>query len=67
MIVSSHQKGWKIINHPAHVLLAAMLAYQYDIDLHTEIMVPTLITIAEYDDGENETQTEKILPKQEHR
>lgn len=55
MIVESHQKGWKIINQRSHGLLAAMLAYQYDIDLPNEIMVPTLITIAEHDDGIAET------------
>ncbi len=55
MIITSHQKGWKIINQRSHGLLAAMLAYQYDIDLPNEIMVPTLIAIAEHDDGVSET------------
>jgi len=55
MIVTSHQKGWKIINQRSHGLLAAMLAYQYDIDLPNDIMVPTLIAIAEHDDGVDET------------
>ncbi|OAB25672.1 Protein of unknown function [Flavobacterium fryxellicola] len=61
MIVESHQKGWKIINQRSHGLLAAMLAYQYDIDLPNEIMVPTLITIAEHDDGVAETLAIKNL------
>ena len=55
MIVTSHQKGWKIINQRSHGLLAAMLAYQYDIDLPNEVVVPTLIAIAEHDDGVEET------------
>lgn len=55
MIVISHQKGWKIINQRSHGLLAAMLAYQYDIDLPNDIMVSTLIAIAEHDDGVEET------------
>ncbi len=55
MIVISHQKGWKIINQRSHGLLAAMLAYQYDIDLPNDIIVPTLIAIAEHDDGVEET------------
>ena len=55
MIVISHQKGWKIINQRSHGLLAAMLAYQYDIDLPNDIIVPTLIAIAEHDDGVTET------------
>ena len=55
MIVTSHQQGWKIINQRSHGLLAAMLGYQYDIDLPNEIMVPTLIAIAEHDDGVEET------------
>lgn len=61
MIVTSHQKGWKIINQRSHGLLAAMLAYQYDIDLPNEIIVPTLIAIAEHDDGVAETIQNKNL------
>ncbi len=61
MIVISHQKGWKIINQRSHGLLAAMLAYQYDIDLPNDIMVPTIIAIAEHDDGVEETTESKNL------
>jgi hypothetical protein len=61
MIVSSHQKGWKIINQRSHGLLAAMLAYQYDIDLPNDIIVPTLIAIAEHDDGIKETAEAKNI------
>lgn len=61
MIVISHQKGWKIINQRSHGLLAAMLAYQYAIDLPNDIIVPTIIAIAEHDDGLNETAQEKNL------
>lgn len=61
MIVTSHQKGWKIINQRSHGLLAAMIAYQYDIDLPNDVMVPTLIAIAEHDDGVAETQENKNL------
>lgn len=55
MIVSSHQKGWKIITQRSHGLLATMIAYQYDIYLPVEIMVPVLVAIAEHDDGVTET------------
>lgn len=61
MIVASHIKGWKIINQRSHGLLAAMLAYEYDIDVPTDILVPTLIAIAEHDDGIAETQENKNL------
>ncbi|MGY3055177.1 hypothetical protein ACVWYG_003390 [Pedobacter sp. UYEF25] len=61
MIVTSHQKGWKIINQRSHGLLAVMLAYQYDIDLPNEVMVPTLIAIAEHDDGVEETAQSQNL------
>lgn len=61
MIVVSHQKGWKIINQRSHGLLAAMLANQYNIDLPNEILVPTLIAIAEHDDGVAETLQNKNL------
>ncbi len=63
MIVSSHKKGWKIISQHAHGLLAAMIAYQYDIDLPNEILVPTLIAISEHDDGAAETLQPKNLTK----
>ncbi|SHG95840.1 Protein of unknown function [Flavobacterium micromati] len=61
MIVASHAKGWKIIYQRSHGLLAAMLAYQYEIDLPNDIMVPTLIAIAEHDDGVAETLENKNL------
>ncbi|MFT6748760.1 MAG: hypothetical protein ACI9XR_000595 [Flavobacterium sp.] len=63
MIVTSHQKGWKIINQRSHGLLAAMLAYQYDIDLPNDIIVPTLVAIAEHDDGIKETSAIKNITK----
>lgn len=61
MIVSSHQKGWKIITQRSHGLLAAMIAYQYNIDLPVEIMVPVLVAIAEHDDGVTETLAHQNL------
>lgn len=61
MIVISHQKGWKIINQRSHGLLAAMLAYQYAIDLPNDIIVPALIAIAEHDDGVEETTEQRNL------
>ncbi len=61
MIVIPHQKGWKIVNQRSHGLLAAMLAYQYSIDLPNDIMVPILIAIAEHDDGVKETLQDKNL------
>lgn len=61
MIVISHQKGWKIINQRSHGLLAAMLAYQYHIDLPNDVIVPTLIAIAEHDDGVEETTQNRNL------
>ena len=61
MIVASHTKGWKIITQRSHGLLAAMLAYQFDIDLPSVIMVPTIIAIAEHDDGIAETLANKNL------
>ncbi|MBC7440062.1 MAG: DUF3891 family protein, partial [Flavobacterium sp.] len=56
MIVTSHNDGWKIITQRSHGLLSAMLAFQFEIDLPNEIMVPTLIAIAEHDDGVAETE-----------
>ena len=61
MIVISHNQGWKIITQRSHGLLAAMLAFQFEIDLPNEIMVPTLIAIAEHDDGVAETKESKNL------
>lgn len=61
MIVSSHQKGWKIITQRSHGLLAAMIAYQYNIDLPVEIMIPVLVAIAEHDDGVTEMLADQNL------
>lgn len=68
MIVTSHQKGWKLTTQRSHGLLAAMICYQYDIDLPNDIIVPTLIAIAEHDDGiaetkENQNLTEAGAPR----
>ncbi len=61
MIVLSHQQGWKIITQRTHGLLAAMIGFQYDIDLPTDIMLPTLLAIAEHDDGVTETLADQNL------
>lgn len=61
MIALSHQKGWKIISQRSHGLLAAMIANQYDIDLPGEILMPTLLAIAEHDDGVTEMLAEQNL------
>ncbi len=61
MIVLSHQKGWKIITQRSHGLLAAMIAFQYDINLPSEILVPVLVAIAEHDDGVTETLADRNL------
>lgn len=63
MIVASHAKGWKIINQRSHGLLAPMIGYQYNIDLPNDRIVPTLIAIAEHDDGIVETLENKNLTK----
>ncbi len=55
MIAISHQKGWKIITQRSHGLLAGMIANNYDINLPSEILLPTIIAIAEHDDGVTET------------
>ncbi len=61
MIVTSHNQGWKITTQRSHGLLASMLAFQFEIDLPNEIMVPALIAIAEHDDGVVETKESKNL------
>lgn len=61
MIVHPHTKGWKVISQRSHGLLAALIAAQYDIDLPNQILVPTLIAIAEHDDGVAETHENKNL------
>jgi len=61
MIVTSHNDGWKISTQRSHGLLAAMLAFQFEIDLPNEIIVPTLITIADHEDGVAETKERKNI------
>lgn len=61
MIVTSHNEGWKISTQRSHGLLAAMLAFQFEIDLPNEIIVPTLIAIAEHEDGVAETKERKNI------
>lgn len=61
MIVTSYNEGWKISIQRSHGLLAAMLAFQFEIDLPNEIIVPTLIAIAEHEDGVAETKEHKNI------
>ena len=61
MIVTSHNEGWKITTQRSHGLLAAMLAFQFEIDLPNEIIVPILIAIAEHEDGVAETKERKNI------
>lgn len=61
MIVTSLNEGWKITTQRSHGLLATMLAFQFEIDLPNEIMVPTLIAIADHEDGVAETKERRNL------
>lgn len=50
MIVLHHSKGWKIISHYTHGLLAGKFAEQLDPNLRPEYWMDTLTAIIEHDD-----------------
>lgn len=54
MIVNQHQKGWEVIYHRAHALLAAQIAGHWDPKLRPIRWIETIAAISHHDDLEKE-------------
>jgi len=63
MIVKSTPTGWEVIYQRAHGLLAAKLAFYWNIGERPPHFVETLLAIAEHDDGMSESRTPENLTK----
>ena len=68
MLVRPHPTGWRITLHPAHGMLAASLFQQLERTLPQELLLPSLLAVAEHDDhqldfAEGNYLTERGAPK----
>ncbi|MBW4650520.1 MAG: DUF3891 family protein [Kastovskya adunca ATA6-11-RM4] len=62
MIVNQHQKGWEIIYHRAHALLAAQLAGQWRRKDSPPRLYETVAAISHHDDLEREWESDQLTP-----
>lgn len=62
MIANQHEKGWEIIYHRAHALLAAELAGHWHSKDRPERIIETVAAISHHDDLEREWEGKNITP-----
>lgn len=62
MIANQHEKGWEIIYHRAHALLAAELAGQWHSKDRPERIIETVAAISHHDDLEREWEGKNLTP-----
>lgn len=60
MIVNQHQKGWEVIYHRAHALLAAEIAAQWNVKERPMRWLETIAAISHHDDLEKEWEGKHI-------
>ncbi|WP_238751596.1 DUF3891 family protein [Neolewinella maritima] len=61
MLVRPHPAGWRITLHPAHGFLAADLFGHLAVALPEELLLPTLLAVAEHDDHQLDFRTGDYL------
>jgi hypothetical protein len=61
MIVNYKENGWDVITQRSHGLLAAQLAFHWQVRERPARWIETLLAIAEHDDGENELDGENLI------
>jgi hypothetical protein len=61
MIVTYHEKGWQVVTQRAHGILAAQIAFHWNVRKRPLRWVETLLAIGEHDDAEIELDGEKLL------
>ncbi len=62
MIVNQHEKGWEVIYHRAHALLAAQLAGHWKRENSPVRLYETLAAISHHDDLEREWEGNELTP-----
>jgi hypothetical protein len=63
MIANQHEKGWEVIYHRAHALLAAQIAGQWRSDKERpERIIETVAAISHHDDLEKEWEGNHLTP-----
>lgn len=62
MIANQHEKGWEIIYHRAHALLAAEIAGHWHSQHRPERIIETVAAISHHDDLEREWEGKNLTP-----
>jgi Protein of unknown function (DUF3891) len=62
MIVNLHEKGWEVIYHRAHALLAAQIAGHWHPELRPKRWLETIAAISHHDDLEKEWEGNHLTP-----
>ncbi len=62
MIVNQHEKGWEVIYHRAHALLAAQIAGHFNPKLRPLRWLQTIAAISHHDDLEKEWEGNHLTP-----
>lgn len=62
MIVNQHEKGWEVIYHRAHALLAAQIAGHWNPKLRPVRWLQTIAAISHHDDLEKEWEGNHLTP-----
>jgi Protein of unknown function (DUF3891) len=62
MIVNLHEKGWEVIYHRAHALLAAQIAGHWHPELRPQRWLETIAAISHHDDLEKEWEGNHLTP-----
>jgi hypothetical protein len=62
VIVNQHEKGWEVIYHRAHALLAAQLAGHWNRDNAPTRLYETIAAISHHDDLEKEWEGNQLTP-----
>ena len=62
MIVNQHEKGWEVIYHRAHALLAAQLAGHWKRENSPVRLYETIAAISHHDDLEREWEGNELTP-----
>jgi hypothetical protein len=60
MVVNQHQKGWEVIYHRAHALLAAQIAGYWNAKERPVRWLETIAAISHHDDLEKEWEEKNI-------
>ncbi len=62
MIANQHERGWEVIYHRAHALLAAQIAGHWHSKDRPQRIIETVAAISHHDDLEREWEGKNLTP-----